>query len=274
MDMGRKSRPAMTSRRRRPTSRPRAENTLPINYTRWLKVVAVLFVVILLALAGMGLRAWLLSPLDWPVRVVKIDGIRGPLSPQQVKAVVAKQLGAGFFGLNLGAVAKALTGIPWVYRADVGRRWPDALIIRLTLQQPIAYWGTHALLNKDGDPFSPPVTTFPKGLPFLAGPAGKEHEVMQRFLMAKQLFADDNLKVTGLSEDARRAYRLYFANGIELVIGRKWDMQRMARLAAVYARVLASKSSLIARIDLRYPNGFVVAWKESKTDGAVTPAKE
>lgn len=97
---------------------------------------------------------------------------------------------------------------------------------------------------------------------------------MQRYQTAQQLFAPDGLRVATLDEDERRAYRLWFSNGIELVIGRDWNMHRMARLATVYKQVLASKARRIKRIDLRYPNGFAVAWKHSKTKGARTPGKE
>lgn len=272
--MRRKSMSPMTSRRRTTAGVTAPHPMYRGRHGQWMKRLIVLMVLILLFVAGKELRLWLLNPVAWPIRIVKVEGAGGAISPQRVKKIVATRLGEGFFGIKLDAVAKALTGIPWVYHADVKRRWPDALVIRLTPQQAYAYWDKDALLNRQGDPFRPLISSFPKGLPSLAGPDGKEHELMQRYLAAKELFASDGLTVVSVREDARRAYRLQFANGIELVIGRKWDTSRMARLVAVYARMLASKASTIARIDLRYPNGFAVAWRQPKTDGAIAPAKE
>ncbi|WP_161489948.1 cell division protein FtsQ/DivIB [Acidihalobacter prosperus] len=266
--------PAMTSRRRPPSGAVDRSHDLRAGARRWARPLAVL---VLLGAVGFGanaLRDWLLSPSTLPVRVVRVEGAGHDVSPAQVRRIVAPMLGGGFFGVDLNAVAKALTAIPWVYRANVQRRWPDTLLIRLQPQQPFAYWGKDALLNRQGEVFKPPLSTFPKGLPSLDGPQGKESELMQHYREASTLFSADGLQVIALSEDARRAYRLWFANGIELVIGRDWDMRRMARLAAVYARVLAPRAKRIDRIDLRYPNGFAVAWKHPKTDGATAPAKE
>lgn len=261
----------MTTRRRSPAG-SRAPRWPGLR--RWISRVSVLVVAVLLLTAGWRLWGWVLSPSALPIRVVKVEGSGRLISRQAVRQIVTTHLNAGFFGLDLKVIADALKQIPWVYRANVQRRWPDALIIYLQPQRAVAYWGKTGLLNAQGDVFSPPPATFPKGLPALDGPQGKEHELMQRYLEAKSLFAADGLQVTAVSEDARRAYRLWFANGIELVVGRDWDTARMARMAAVYARVLAPKAAEIARIDLRYPNGFAVAWKHSKTNGAAVPAKE
>lgn len=261
----------MTSRRRQ--SARSGTPRLP-GLRRWLLRLSLLLAFALLLTVGWRVWGWVLSPSALPIRVVTVEGAGSRISPQAVRQIVSAHLNAGFFGLDLKMIAQALKQIPWVYRANVQRRWPDTLIIRLQPQKAVAYWGKAALLNAQGDVFSPPPATFPKGLPALDGPDGKEHELMQRYLEAKSLFAADGLQVNAVSEDARRAYRLWFANGIELVVGRDWDTARMARMAAVYARVLAPKAAEIARIDLRYPNGFAVAWKHSKTNGAAVPAKE
>ncbi|AOU99764.1 hypothetical protein BI364_14520 [Acidihalobacter yilgarnensis] len=263
----------MTSRRRPRVAAARTPGQ-GLGIGRWVRLSATILVCAALIVGADRLRGWLLSPDTLPIRIVKVKGAGEHISSQQVQQVVASNLSGGFFGIDLNAVAHALTAIPWVYRANVQRRWPGTLLIRLQPQRPFAYWGRKALLNTQGDIFTPPVSTFPKGLPALSGPDGKEHELMQRYQATQALFATEGLHVVALREDARRAYRLWFANGIELVIGRDWNVRRMARLAAAYARVLAPKADDINRIDLRYPNGFAVAWKHSNTDGATAPAKE
>jgi cell division protein FtsQ len=79
--------------------------------------------------------------------------------------------------------------------------------------------------------------------------------------------------VVALSENARRAFRLRLDNGIEVVVGREWDMQRMARMVAVYRHVLVNKAADVERIDLRYTNGFAVAWKSSAAQAAAASGR-
>jgi cell division protein FtsQ len=70
-----------------------------------------------------------------------------------------------------------------------------------------------------------------------------------------------------LVQDERRAWHLLLGNGIPVDVGRGNLDARVARLSRVYPKVLAPRAVHIRRIDLRYTNGFAVAWKRSSPDG-------
>ncbi|WP_083699768.1 cell division protein FtsQ/DivIB [Acidihalobacter ferrooxydans] len=253
-------------RARAPRKRPRGQEPQVTGTGRlrsWLTGASVLVLVIALLVGVQDVWRWLRAPTTLPIRTVSVNGELAHLTPKQVRQVVDTHLDGGFFGVNLHAIAAALDALPWVARADVRRVWPDRLVIRIKEQHPVARWNAHALLNSHGTLFRPPQYTFPQHLPNLIGPQGKEHELMSRYVAVKNLFQQIGLRVVALDENARRAFRLRLSNGIEVIIGRDWDLRRMARMVAVYRRVLASKAADIKRIDLRYPNGFAVAWKAS-----------
>ena len=251
--------------KRRPKAKaPKRESSLRFAQLRqWLPRLGVLLLVVGVMAGGRMLWHWLQSPAALPIRTVAVSGELTHVPPAQVRKVVDAHLRGGFFGVDLHAIASALGALPWVAQADVRRVWPNGLAIRIEEQHPVARWNGDGLLGRSGTVFRPPQQTFPKGLPDLSGPDGKERDLMSRYAAVSNLFAQIGLRVVSLSENARRAFRLHLDNGIEVVIGRDWDMQRMARMVAVYRRVLADRAADIKRIDLRYTNGFAVAWKSS-----------
>lgn len=238
-----------------------------------LRVLGALSLVLAAVVGVRELRHWLLSPTTLPIRAVSVGGELAHVPAAQVRTVVGAHLHGGFFGVDLPAIAAALDALPWVAQADVRRVWPDALAIRIEEQRPVATWNGDALLNAAGTVFRPARDTFPKGLPALSGPPGKELDLMSRYEAVNSLFGQVGLHVAALGENARRAFGLRLDNGIEVVIGRDWDMQRMARMVAVYRRVLVGKAATIERIDLRYTNGFAVAWKPSAAQAAAAPGR-
>lgn len=260
----------------RPKARKAAKREPSLRFARlrqWLPRLGVLLLLVGLVTGGRMLWHWLQSPAALPIRTVAVSGELSHVPAAQVRKVVDAHLRGGFFGVDLHAIAAALGALPWVAQADVQRVWPNGLAIRIEEQIPVARWNGKALLNKAGVVFRPPPQTFPKGLPDLSGPDGKERDLMSRYAAVSDLFAQIGLRVVALSENARRAFRLRLGNGVEVVIGRDWDMQRMARMVAVYRRVLAAKAANIQRIDLRYTNGFAVAWKSSAAQAAAASGR-
>lgn len=263
---------AVTKRRpKAKAGRPLSQRLAPLRF--WLPRIGILLLVGALAGGGHALWRWLQSPAALPIRTVSVSGELTHVPAAQVRKVVDAHLCGGFFGVDLHSIAEALGALPWVAQADVRRVWPNGLAIRIEEQRPVARWNRGELLSQSGTVFRPPLRTFPKGLPDLSGPDGKERDLMSRYAAVSKLFAQIGLRVVALSENARRAFRLRLDNGIEVVIGRDWDMQRMARMVAVYRRVLAGRAADIQRIDLRYTNGFAVAWKSSAAQAAAASGR-
>lgn len=239
----------------------------------WLRRIGPWALLLLLVLAAQMLWHWLKAPTTLPIRTVAVTGELTHVTPTQVRRVIGAHLDAGFFGLDLPTIAAALDALPWVAQADVRRVWPNGLAVSIRQQHATARWDGNELLNRSGTVFRPPRATFPKGLPDLSGPPGKELDLMKRYATADRLFQSVHLRVVALNENARRAYQLRLNNGIEVIIGRHWSQQRLARMVAVYRRVLIPRAADIARIDLRYTNGFAVAWKSSAAQAAAAPGR-
>lgn len=209
--------------------------------------------------AGIGA---LRDPHTLAVRTVVVEGQLRHLNRARLIETVSPHVRGGFFSLELGAADQALKSLPWVYQVSLRRRWPDTLVVRVYEQEPIAQWGESALLNRHGERFTPPKDELPQGLAQLSGPDGDEHEVIERFLSYSSRLSAVGLELRALEKDKRMAWHLRLSNGVTLDLGRGEHGDRLGRFLAAYPGALAPLFERVRGIDLRYTNGFAVAWKD------------
>ncbi|WP_448586524.1 cell division protein FtsQ/DivIB [Thermaurantiacus sp.] len=157
----------------------------------------------LLALATAGAKAGL------SVRQVELSGDRH----QSRLSIYREVLSGGSDSMLLLDVAdlrRRLLALPWVLEADVHRRWPDTIVIRLVEREPVAIWqaaGRYRLIDSSGRPLPPiPLEDF-RHLPLVAG-AGAD-EAAPRLL---RLLADHPQIAAGLL-------------GARRVGERRWDLR-------------------------------------------------
>jgi len=232
---------------------------------RWLG--AGLAVVAVLAIVGWGATR-LAAPTTLPIRQIRLEGSFAHVDADRVRALVAEHVHGGFFGVDVAGVQAAVEGLAWVAHASVRRVWPDTLAIELDEQRPLARWAGGGLVNASGTVFRPASKSYPAHLPVFAGPADTASMLASRYHQVRQLLAPLGLKVVRVSLDKRRAWRLTLANHIELVLGREDSQARLRRFAEVYPKVLAPRVGNIVRVDLRYTNGFAVAWRHGSDAGS------
>jgi cell division protein FtsQ len=247
--------------RRKPQAQRRSAEPPVQRFARipWRWVLGALSAVLLVTVSGYGVR-WLLDPHTLPIQRVQISGQFQHLTSAQLQEAVAGTVVGGFFTVNVQAVMRAARTLPWVDTASVRRVWPDTLRLEVTEQVPVARWGEHDLLNRRGERFAPPADTLPSGLPQLQGPDGLEATLTASYYEMGKALAPDGLKITRLIQDPRRSWHVGLDNGIELRLGHDSAYTRLLRFVRLYPKVLATRATEIATIDLRYTNGFAVAW--------------
>jgi cell division protein FtsQ len=247
--------------RRRVESRA-ARLKLPTLGAVWLRRLRAALVLPLAALALYGAFKGIQLALDQPVRELVVEGTFQRVTPIQVEAAVADGLNAGFMTVNLSALRERVQQLDWVDRANVGRRWPDTLIVRVTEHQAAARWGETGLLNVRGELFTERAQHSFAELPSLAGPPGTERDVARRYLAVRGKLADAGLTLESLELDERGAWRLVLGGGQEIRLGRRDIDERLVRFFAVVAPALAADLKRVDYVDLRYTNGFAVGWRQ------------
>jgi cell division protein FtsQ len=216
----------------------------------------------LAALALYGAFKGVQLALDQPVRNLVVEGTFQRVTPIQVEAAVAEGLDAGFMTVSLSALRERVQQLDWVDRANVSRRWPDTLIVRVTEHQAAARWGETGLLNVRGELFTERALHSFAELPSLAGPPGTERDVARRYLSVRDKLADAGLTLESLELDERGAWRLTLGGGQEIRLGRRDIDERFLRFFDVVAPALAAELKRVEYVDLRYTNGFAVGWRQ------------
>ena len=219
-------------------------------------------VVTVLLLLGHALKPLL----DRPVQALRIDGQFEHLRPQQIAAAAGVAAGTRLFDVDLDAVRSRVETLPWVAHARVTRVWPGRLALRVWERKPYALWGDKGLVDDEGHAYTPSADELPQDLPRLAGPEGRETEVMQDYQQLAQALAGSAFASNGLQLDARGAWTLATVAGIELRLGSEDPRGKLVVLQGPVLRTLADKLDQVAYVDLRYSNGFAVGWKSRNKD--------
>lgn len=226
----------------------------------------------LLIVAGVGVvglaagQAWVTLQAIPVERVI----ITGNLQRTQVAALedmVQPALVGGFLNADLDEVQRQLQALPWIYRATVRRRWPNALEVEVVEQLPIARWGEGGFLNHEGEVFeSRRAQELGANLPRLEGPPGSARKLMVSYQQLGEWLQPLELDLAALHRDERGHLSAQLLNGVRLVLGERELRTRLERFTAVWRAELADDPGRVERVDLRYQQGLAVAFREPEPD--------
>lgn len=187
--------------------------------------------------------------------------------------------GASLLAIRPGQVERALMAHPWIAKAEVSRKWPHSLHLKIQERDPVALvqFGEELLyMDRQGMIFKPLSPGDPHNFPVITGltpeqfrhPAGDLPEVVtQAFQLMDVLKANQPpLNLENISEihvDLERGFTLY-ANGVgvALDLGLQEYSEKLQKFAQLWP-VLVQKGLLtkVNRINLNYPRRVLVTMK-------------
>ena len=230
---------------------------------RWPLIARWSLALLLFTLMG-GSAAWgitkLADPRVLPLKLVRIDGDFRHLNRRDIEVAVGRAVQGNFFTLDVSAVRRAATRLPWVDQVSVRRVWPATLKMTVRERVPLARWGKQGLVTAEGATFQPAASELPKGLVRLAGPHDSAPQVVQRYLQMQQQLAPLGLRINRLQLDAREAWQVTLDDGVELWLGNRDVDRRLSRFMRVYP-ALRREQQRPVRFDMRYTNGMAVRWE-------------
>ena len=86
--------------------------------------------------------------------------------------------------------------------------------------------------------------------------------MIAQYLLLAELLAPTDLRLTELQRDAVGAWQIETAAGVRIVLGRDQIIEKIRRLIVVWGSGLDVQLNNIETIDLRYPNGLAVSWRD------------
>jgi cell division protein FtsQ len=218
------------------------------------------------AIVAAALIMWgAVTVLDRPIVKVEVGGQFARVAPIQIEEAVAPFRGAGFLSVDLTTLQSSLERIPWVDRARVERHWPRSVRITITEHVAAARWGDDGLMNTRGELFIEHAQHVPPELPQLIGPQGTEEQVAKLYLESYPRLLTVGMRLAKVELDARGAWELTLANGVQVRLGRQDVPERLERFLRVASPLVAARSGEVGYVDLRYSNGFSVGWNTSST---------
>jgi cell division protein FtsQ len=235
----------------------------------WDRPVLIDLVADLLLVFGLVALAWAASvavqrlPV-FPLREVVVAGTPTQVTRAQIEHAARAALSGNFFTVDLDEARAAFEKLPWVRRADLRRRWPDAIELTLEEHVAVARWqqadGEARLVNSHGEVFAAATAA---SLPIFAGPEGSAPELLARYREFRQSLATVGRQPDVLALSSREAWQVKLDDGVVLELGRDeagYGLgERMARFVAYYGPAL-DKTRVAAGgvVDMRYPNGFAL----------------
>jgi len=208
---------------------------------------------------------------------IEIVGLRR-LTPE----LILQQAGLGpntnLLSLRPVQVERTLMSHPWIARAELTRKWPSRLRLRIKEREPVALIQMGELFYVDrqgslfkplspGDPHDFPVITGLKPEHFLKGEGGLPEVVAQALQLLEVLkTAPPPLTLENISEihaDLERGFTIY-ANGLSgaLDLGLSDHQEKLTRFAQIWP-ILAQKGYLsrVGRINLDSPQRVLITLK-------------
>jgi cell division protein FtsQ len=224
--------------------------------------LARIMLVTVLALVGYG-AALLYKQIDKPLTNVMIGGDFSYLQPAELSQLLAEEVDGGFLSVDLAHLSQVLREHPWVRDVTIGREWPSMLKVEVTEEVPIARWGKKGFLNRLGEELIIENNSHLGALPVLRADTASSREMMENYQLMAELLVPTGLKIAELRRDSLGVWYVDTAPGLRMVIGRDQISDKIRRFNLVWAAGLNKYVKNIAAVDLRYPNGLAVAWRET-----------
>lgn len=216
--------------------------------------------------AGLGYAAVAaLSRLPvYPLREVVVTTPLAQVTLAQLEYASRSSLRGNFFTVDLEDVRGAFEKLPWVRRADVRRRWPGGIEVRLEEHVASAYWrvgetGDMRLVNRYGEIFSAASNA---RMPVFSGPEGSSGVLLAKFDEFTRKLGPLGKQLVGVSLSAREAWQLKMEDGLTIELGHDQSKapidERLSRFVRHYPATRTQLNMNVAVVDLRYPGGFAL----------------
>lgn len=199
----------------------------------------------------------------FPIHTVQIEATYEHITRETLEAILSPHLKESFWVLSTQQLKTKLLALDWCETANVSRVWPDILKVTLIERQPIAAWND-AFITSTGVVFNQGKVMEGGGYlgPYLRGPEEQQHEVLQMYEKLSKLLVKYGLNVASLELRNNQAWELILINGVKLRLGKQDLEPRLRRFCRAYPAVFGDKPELLSSVDLRYPRGMAVQWKQ------------
>jgi cell division protein FtsQ len=198
-----------------------------------------------------------------PVERIVVTGKLEHLRQDALRDAMSDELDQGLLFLSLADLQVTLEALPWVYSAELRRRFPDTLEVSVVEQLPIARWGDEAFLNHEARIIEVTDRERWRSLPEIRGPMGSEARLMNHYQRLLERLRPLALTPISLSEDDYGQLVVGLDNGVQLQLGDHDFSLRLQRFLQLWSSDLQEADRVVQRVDMRYDGGAAVAFDQT-----------
>lgn len=199
-----------------------------------------------------------------PIRYVRVEGAFQYIDKEDIKNKIAPLVQLSYFSVDLQRIQHTVMSLPWAEKVQVQRIWPDRLKLRIYEQKPVVRWQSESLLNVKGDIFKPMNLDEFQSLPVLYAPVEQRQQMLQVMDGLMLSLMDQGLHLTEFRVSERQSWLLAMESGMIIQLGRFQPLQKFTLLMHALMVIGSELVEKIAYIDMRYPNGYAVRWRENE----------
>lgn len=197
-----------------------------------------------------------------PIKSIQISGSFEYIDEKEIETSLQSFVGEGFFSLDIQSLRKILSDKPWTESVSIRRIWPSQINIAIVEKRPVARWDDHQLISDKAIVFAANTDRF-QSLPMIHSVNTNPTKVLNQYYRLSHLFQSLNETVLSLRQDSRGALDIELANDLQIKVGRADIDHKIDRLITIYEKEIQPRRLQIRLLDLRYANGFAVAWKKA-----------
>jgi cell division protein FtsQ len=198
-----------------------------------------------------------------PIKHVRIGSTFQYISKDEIKTLLTPLVDVGFFDANVQAIQERLTQLVWVESVTVNRVWSDTLTIIIKEKRPFVRWKEQDLISSRGEIIKPDEIEPFVNLPILNGPEGQQVKSLEIMKGVNTALADQAMQMAEFSINNRWAWKIKLTTGLEILLGRNDQLKKLQRFLKTLDVLGQEQLNAMAVVDLRYPNGYAVSWKQN-----------
>ena len=196
-----------------------------------------------------------------PIKSIQVSGSFEYIDQKEIEASLQSFVGEGFFSLDIHSLRKVLSDKPWTQSVSIRRVWPNRIKIAIVEKTPVARWDGEQLISDKAVVFAADTEKF-QNLPVIHSVNTKPAQLLSQYYRLSRRFQTLSETVLSLRQDSRGALDIELKNDLRIKVGRDEIDYKINRLISIYEREIQPRRLQIRQLDLRYANGFAVAWKK------------
>lgn len=242
--------------------RPKSKLQIPATVKYLFMVLVLGLLVLILMMGGKALRD---AP---PANIYVSNQGLSVAQYRSLQEVMEQQQVSSFFTSDLQALRDITMGLAWVDQVSISRDWQRGIVINALPKQAVANFGTERLVDAKGAVFVPADSRDLTQEQFatLQGEMSQAPVIMQQMQQVNDWYTPLGMQVEDIILSPRMTWLIRFDNGLRVIVDNENTAQKLLNLSQLLGNQLSTRRDEMQSVDLRYKNGFTIAWNTTQSD--------